>query len=170
MPERAQKPPELKALCLAFVLWSALSLAASALRWSGPVTVGDETSYSFPIDFGVFGFLAAIGLWRLSRTGRVFALVLTWYWLAGSVLLFFELFPTKYVRVTSNTDFLAAVPRGFLRAFVVPFFLLQLWQLRALTRPTLRALFDMSAANSARKSPLTHPPARQRDPLPPPRR
>ena len=141
MSSQFAKPFELKALCLAFLLWSVLSLTANIQRWPGPVSDGTTTSYSYPLDLGVFGFLAAIGLWRLSPAGRTFGLVLTWYWLIGSFLLFFELFPTRNFQVTSQSDFLATVPKGFLRTFVIPFFFVQLWQLHVLRRPDIRALF-----------------------------
>ena len=147
MIKQPKKPADLKALCIVFLLWSALSLAENVQRW-GVTSVAGVTTYSVPVDFGSFGFLASIGLWRLAPPARTFARVLTWYWLVGSVLLFFQVFPARFLIVTSNSDFLAGVPTNILRAFVVPFFLAQLWQLYTLRRPHIRALFAPASKQS----------------------
>jgi len=141
MNHRPPRPVEIKLLCLAFVVWSALSVAVNVPRW-WTVSPSGTVEYNFVFDFGSFAFLAAIGLWRYSPTGRKWALVFTWYWLIGSALLFLQLFPTQHISVTPAGDFLANVPRGFLRVFVVPFFLVQFWQRRTLNRPEIKAFYS----------------------------
>ncbi|MDB6170923.1 MAG: hypothetical protein JWL59_234 [Chthoniobacteraceae bacterium] len=140
MNEHGQKTAELRLVAIALLLWNLLSLAISAQRWPFEPAPGVNT-YSFPVDLGALAFLASIGLWRLSPAGRTFALVLTWYWLIGSVLLFLEVFSVGGIAVTSHSNFLAAIPKSALRIFVIPFFLAQLWQYRVLNRPEVRALF-----------------------------
>jgi hypothetical protein len=138
------RPTELKLLCFAILLWSALSIAAQVPHWQTIVTHSSD-EYTINFDLGIFGFLAAIGLWRFSSLGRRFAVVITWYWLIGSVFLFLELFGLRFFGITfhasSTTHFFAGTPRSVLRALVIPFFFSQVWQISALRRPHLLALF-----------------------------
>jgi len=148
MNSPSARPPVLEVLCALFVFWSALTLLACIPHWQ---YFADDTGSSFnmQMDLGVFAFVAAIGLWHFSSACRTFAIVLTWYWIVGAGLLFFELFPVSSVlpgfkvtfTVVSNSDFLQTVPVGLLRVLVVPFFLVQIWQLKTLKRPEFKALY-----------------------------
>ena len=134
------RPKALKILGYLFLLWSVLTIALN-LHQSWFAYASRTSEFTFHFDLGAGGFLATIGLARLSRLGRYFALVLTCYWLIGAGLLFLELYPVGRIKVTSTSDFLAHVPKAFLRIFVVPFFFTQLWQLYTLQRGDIRALF-----------------------------
>jgi hypothetical protein len=144
MSERPQTQVRIKLLSVAFLIWGLLSIAVNVPRWRIDSWSGG-TQHNFVLDFGSLGVVAALGLWRHSSAGRKFALVLTWYWLFGAVALFFRVFPIAYLTVTPTTDFLANVPKSVLRAFVLPFFLVQLWQLYTLRRPDVIALFTRPA-------------------------
>jgi hypothetical protein len=125
-----------------------LSLVQSSVKWPDP-SVPDNVSFSYEFDFGTLGILAAIGLWFLFRAGRTMALLLTWYWLLGSAFLFFKLFPVTIGGLSFTAtigDYLTNIPQNILRACVVPFFLIQVWQLHTLKRPHIRALFGLPVA------------------------
>lgn len=149
-----------------FVLWSALGIWSNVHRW-GPVSAFGEVTHWDTSEFGVhggggtgvsldwvgFALLAALGLWRYWRAGRMLALFLTWCWWIGSVLLIAQVFHVKFA-LRSGTPILPNVPEAFLRIAVIPFFLIQLWQYVILKRRDIEALF--------------YPPVRLRLPRTPP--
>jgi hypothetical protein len=138
MNERPPKPLELKLLCLAYLAWALVILAGTAPQWMSASDPQGNGNWSMDATI-LLALFATIGLWRLWPAGRGVALFLSWFWLVASTFLFVQLFPMAHLTATS--DFLAALPRGFLRVFIIPFFLAQIWQLRTLHRPHIRALF-----------------------------
>ena len=99
------------------------------------------------LDFGILGLFIGLGLRRLSRTWRTWALVFTWMTLVVTpvgLLLFinssgpldFTLFGIK----------IGHVPKGAGIVGAVMFFLITVWQYRVLTRPDVRALFGLPPA------------------------
>jgi hypothetical protein len=146
MSERPPRPLQLKLLCLAYFTWSFLTLLADIHRWTN--SPQEEAGFQFTSDIGMLGFPVAFGLGSYSPTAFSVARFLNWYWLLGSVLLFFQVFPMGGIKVTPS-DFLANIPSLALRIFVIPFFLAQLWQRHVLKRPEMRALFQGPSTPSA---------------------
>src|SRR5260221_10533190 len=93
-------------------------------------------------DFYVLGLGIFAGLRRHSRGWRTCALIFTWFGLIGlAVMIGFILFDGGMVfRRPSDLKFVD-ISLIWSLIIVMPFFVLQLWQYRVLTRPDVRSLF-----------------------------
>jgi hypothetical protein len=93
-------------------------------------------------DFCVLGLGIFVGLRRFSRSWRTCALVFTWFGLIGlAAMIGFILYDGGMVfRRPSDLKFVD-LPLIWSLMIVMPFFMLQVWQYRVLTRPDVRSLF-----------------------------
>jgi hypothetical protein len=101
------------------------------------------------INLGVLNLFIGVGLLRLSPTWRMWALVFTWLALVGVPLvgLYFLTSPDP-LDFSFFGQKVAQVPKAAGVALAVASFSITLWQYRVLTRPDIRALFRLSAAES----------------------
>jgi hypothetical protein len=99
------------------------------------------------LNLGVLGLFIGAGLLRLSPTWRGWALVFTWIEIIGAPIigvLFLVLPGPLNYRLWGQPAGNAPKAAGVALALVV--FLIALWQLRVLTRPGVRALFQQRGA------------------------
>jgi hypothetical protein len=152
------RPTSLLIVCGLLALWGLLAFYKSAV-------LGKITLHGSQYDFGVLALVASPLLLVLTRIGRWMAIMLTYYWIIGSVLWALELFPLPVVTVTSHGDTPDILPIMLQRILVWPFLAIQIWELSVLKRPAIRSLFylqppvtgqsDMTASNHPQSDTLT---------------
>ena len=152
------RPTSLLVVCGLLALWGLLSFYKSAV-------LGKITLHSLHLDCGVLALVAAPLLLMKTRAGHWMSVVLTYYWLIGSVLWALQVFPLPGVTITSHSGIPDVLPLMWQRLLVGPFLALQIWQLWVLKRPGIRALFygqptaaaGTSGSGDAASSPVPEP-------------
>jgi hypothetical protein len=110
------------------------------------------TQGALNFNFGALGLFVGIGLLRFSRGWRTCALVFLWIALISlPVVALVFLFVAQSVNYTFFWQKIGEGPRGIGVAMVAALFALVWWQYRVLTRPDIRKLFGLSAADTIPK-------------------
>jgi len=132
MPDERKVPTELAVVALLFLILG----IGSAVRIVFSVVSGDPQ-----VEVGILGFAIFYGLRSFVRFWRRVAIVLTWLGIigfpVGALMAFFGLFK-------------AQVQPLFVAATGVPLFLIALWTRHVLTRPHIRALFQLRPVDRRR--------------------
>ena len=93
-------------------------------------------------NFGVLGIPAGFGILKLSRGWRVCGLVLLWFGLIITPIIFI-IGLTKPATVSILGYPTGKVPGIVVSIIAIPIFLLLIWQYRVLTRPDIKELFGL---------------------------
>jgi hypothetical protein len=130
----------------------ALSIVSYLFLFMGIVAVVEiiiaATRGSIHANFYFLGIWIFAGLRRFSRGWRTCALVFTWLGLIGlTFIIGCVLYDGGAVYLRPSDHKMVSIPLVWSLAITLPFFLLQLWQYRVLTRVDIRDLFFQEKPN-----------------------
>ena len=134
MTEFRSVPTSLKVVAVLFILSGVASLVDVILSlFQGTLN----------FNLGVLGLFIGMGLLRLNPTWRVWALVFTWIAIIGAPIIgLLFLFLPGPLNFTLFGQPAGQAPKAAGVAVAAVIFLVALWQLRVLTRPDVRELFQ----------------------------